>query len=91
MDGLQLIQHVVDLSVVELIMKTVERPDVHDVIVVGVIAVKDDSVLCVYVNVCVSGIYGGQVSVCVRAEGGGFGSHRCLIKCACRSGFSFSK
>ena len=50
---LVLIQHVVNLSAVELVMKAVEGPDLHDVIVVGIVTVKDDSVLCVCVYVCV--------------------------------------
>ena len=42
---LQFIQHVVDLLAVELLMQAIERSPGQDVVIVGVVALKNDWIL----------------------------------------------
>ena len=45
MDGLELIQHVIDLLAVVHLMEAVKSCQLHDVIVVGIVGVEDECVL----------------------------------------------
>ena len=44
-DGLQLVQHVIDLLPIVDVMEAVEPCQLHDVLIVGIVRVEDDRVL----------------------------------------------